>query len=75
MGRDLFVADTPVDFLVKIIDAPFLVVVPQNLIRAYGNAGDSPRQAAAMDFGSGKRRLDGYTALFLSRPTQRQRDV
>jgi hypothetical protein len=43
-----------------------VVVVPQNLIRAHGNAGDSPGRANAVDFESGKRRRDVYTALFLS---------
>jgi hypothetical protein len=52
-----------------------LVVVPQNLIRADGNAGELPGRANAVDFESGKRRRDGYTALFLSRSTRRQRDA
>jgi len=43
--------------------------VPQNLIRAHGNQGGSPGQVAAVDFESGKQRRDGYTALFLIRPT------
>ena len=51
------------------------VVVPQNLIRAHGNAGELPGRANAVDFESGKRRRDGYTALFLSRSTRRQRDA
>jgi hypothetical protein len=50
-------------------------VVPQNLIRADGNAGELPGRANAVDFESGKRRRDGYTALFLSRSTRRQRDA
>jgi hypothetical protein len=52
-----------------------LVVVPQNLIRADGNAGELPGRANAVDFESGKRCRDGYTALFLSRSTRRQRDA
>jgi hypothetical protein len=47
--------------------------VPQNLTRAVGNAGELPGRANAADFESGKRRRDGYTALFLSRSTCRQR--
>ena len=50
-------------------------VVPQNLIRADGNAGELPGRADAVDFESGKRRRDGSTALFLSRSTRRQRDA
>ena len=44
-----------------------MAVVPQNLIRVHGNAGDSPGRANAVDFESGKRRREGYTALFLNR--------
>ena len=51
------------------------LVVPQNLIRADGNAGELPGRANAVDFESGKRRRHGYTALFLSRSTRRQRDA
>jgi hypothetical protein len=51
------------------------LVVSQNLIRADGNAGELPGRANAVDFESGKRRRDGYTALFLSRSTRRQRDA
>jgi hypothetical protein len=51
------------------------LVVPQNLIRADGNAGELPGRANAVDFESGKRRRNGYTALFLSRSTRRQRDA
>jgi hypothetical protein len=51
------------------------LVVPQNLIRAHGNAGDSMGHANAVDFESGNRRRDGYTALFLSRPLRRLRDT
>ena len=50
-------------------------MVPQNLIRADGNARELPRRANAVDFESGKRRRDGCTALFLSRSTGRQRDA
>jgi hypothetical protein len=50
-------------------------VVPQNFIRADGNAGELPGRANAVDFESEKRRRDGYTALFLSRSTRRQRDA
>ena len=50
-------------------------VVPQNLIRADGNAGELPGRANAVDFESGKRCRHGYTALFLSRSTRRQRDA
>jgi hypothetical protein len=52
-----------------------LPVVAQNLIRADGNAGELPGRANAVDFESGKRRRDGYIALFLSRSTRRQRDA
>ena len=52
-----------------------IAVVPQNLIRADGNAGELPGRANAVDFESGKRRRDGYIALFLSRSTRRQRDA
>ena len=37
--------------------------------------GELPGRANAVDFESGKRRRDGYTALFLSRSTRRQRDA
>ena len=40
---------------------------------ARGNARDSPGRTNAVDFESGNRRRDGYTALFLSRPTRKQR--
>jgi hypothetical protein len=50
----------------------FRPVVPQNFIRAHGNAGDRPGRANAVDFESRKRRRD---AVFLSRSTQRQRDA
>jgi hypothetical protein len=47
------------------------IVVRQNLIRADGHAGELPGRANAVDFEPGKRRRDGYTALFLSRSTRR----
>jgi len=50
-------------------------VVPQNLIRADRYPRDSPGRANAVDFESGKRCRDGYTVLFLSRSTRRQRDA
>jgi len=55
--------------------SPLMPVVPQNLIRADGNAGELAGRANAVDFESGKRCRDGYTALFLSRSTRRQRDA
>ena len=57
------------------ISGGFSCVVPQNLIRADGNAGELPGRANAVDFESGKRCRHGYTALFLSRSTRRQRDA
>jgi hypothetical protein len=51
------------------------LVVPQNLIPAQEKRGDSPRRANAVDFESGKRCRDSYTALFLSQRTRRQRDA
>ena len=52
-------------------------VLPQNLIRAHGDAGDSRghAQAAAVDFGSEKRPGNDHIPLFLSRRTRRQLDA
>jgi hypothetical protein len=47
-------------------------IVDENL-HARDDCG-SPK-ANAVDFESGKRRRDGYTALLLSRSTRRQRDA
>jgi hypothetical protein len=65
---------TPALFLARCA-AIFVTYPAQNLIRADGNAGELPGRANAVDFESGKRRRHGYTALFLSRSTRRQRDA
>jgi hypothetical protein len=84
--HDLWVVDSPCylseqDVMPDVVEKGSQIevedprAVPQNLMRADGNAGELPGRANAVDFESGKRRRDGYTALFLSRSTCRQRDA